>query len=778
MAEKKTEILVHEHNDFVLYVYADNLDTSRRKLRRTYESRGLVGPACKDMVVLVGAEAMLSEDGCIVLQPFFFENRQYWFEVDFTNQPNIESYAVNHKHALFDQSFSAHPKRKVLNASINFSNDVGLCRFDIQYSLDGVRHRVPVTFTVFATKMIQTQDLSVMNHAIDQVYPLWRYAITGKTTHQQGKSARQPEKFGLFWLAQFERLVSEFNQGVKRVLNAPHNRLQAYTDQQKLERINKRLGTKLEERAKELVASKRASRLAIKKQRLNIDTPENRFIKMVLLKIKANLSQILMAVIKDKDSKVSKSFISMLEAWRDQIGKYTKHKLWKEVGEFKGQNTESKVLQEAAGYSKVYQVWQQLKHYLNGHVGDSQISIKSVADIYEIWCFLEVKSAIESLGFTQLTKKLSHLKQIQFEKQFPDDEMAAAFVYFRESDGMTIEIAHKPSFTQSGTVNRTWLGRQSPDIVLRVTLANHESFFILFDAKYRIDTQQFKDKDGVPEDALNQMHRYRDAIIHQHRFEYESPLKSRPVMGAFALYPGFFDNQKDQVNPYEEAIKEIGIGAFALLPSKDSEVSHNHWLRDYLTQKLCDRKAEFTYPKIPSNDYYFVEDAARITPYGVNTVRHNGLTMIAPINEIERDDDYLEKARTGKLQGYHTQLVATNRQNVHRNIVREIRYVIVTVREKNTEHQVGKYLYRVADVKLLPRHDIDRSLTGKESTDNRHYWLFEFVGSPIALSAEIEKPYVESFQFKLTKAEYLSQFAHWDDVKDDLQLYAEFDLSW
>lgn len=775
MADKKTETLVFEHEDFVLYVYADNLDAPRSKLQKTYESRGLAGPDSKDMSVQVGSELMRSGEDTIPIQPYFFENRQYWFEVDFNDQSNIDAYAVHHKYSLLDQSFSAHPKRKILQASINFGNDVGQCCFEIEYYRDGIQCTVPVTFTVFATKMVQTQDLSLMNRAIDQVYPLWRYTIAGKTSHQQGKSARHSEKFELFWLAQFERLVSELNIGVKRVLNAPHNRLQSYTDHQKLERVSKKLNGKLEERAKELLASKRISRLAVNKQRLNIDTPENRFIKMVLLQAKANLSLILMTINSGNDSKASDYFIAKLVEWRDQMTKHAKHKLWQEVGDFKGQRTESKVLQEAAGYSKVYRVWQQLKFYLNDSTGDSQLSIKSVAEIYEIWCFLEVKSLIESLGFTQITKTLSQLRQVQFEKQFPTDSMAAAFVYWRESDQMTIELAHEPSFTPKGTDNRTWLANQRPDIVLRVTLSNGESFFILFDAKYRIDTTQFKGKDGVPEDAINQMHRYRDAIIHQHRFDYESPLKSRPVMGAFALYPGFFDNQKEQENPYEEAIQEIGIGAFALLPSHNRENLHNHWLHRYLTQKIGDKKsASFDYSK-RSSDYYFIEEAARISPYGVNTVRHTGLTMIAPINEIERDEVYLEKARTGRLEGYHTQLIATNRQNIHRNIVREIRYVIVTVRDSRTDqNQIGKYLYRVANVKLVPRYDIDIGVTGKHSKDSRYYWLFEFVGAPTLLKPEIQKAYVEHFQFKLTKAEYLQQIEHWDDITGDWQLYTDF----
>uniref|UniRef100_A6W3I8 DUF2357 domain-containing protein n=1 Tax=Marinomonas sp. (strain MWYL1) TaxID=400668 RepID=A6W3I8_MARMS len=784
MAKNTRETLYLKHDDFELYVSCESLRSPRSKLERTYLQRGVPLPDCESIAVLIDGNLAQDNSGAAdeltqLTQPFFFENRQYWFDIEFASHVLKNSPSVSHKYRLIEDSFSPSPRRNTLQAMLNFGNDVGKCVFHINYETNEGSKSVPVQFTIFATKMVVNEDLGLMNQKIDEIYPFWRYAISGKTTQSQGKSIKKPEKFELFWLAQFERLATELNQGLKRIINAPHNRLQSFDKDQKLDRINKKVTAKQQELAKELIAEKRSTRrMRIGYKRLHVDTPENRFIKMVLKRIKTNLAQLIQNIENEKETKVSESFLLALKQWRQQIGKVSQHQLWREVGTFEGLSSDSKVLQQGAGYSKVYKVWQQLKYYLNQDNGESQLSIKSVADIYEVWCFIEVMSIVKSLGFIEKERTLNHLKQVQFEKHFPDDEMAAAFVYFRASDGMTIELAHEPSFTPKGMVNRTWLAKQRPDIVLRVTLVNHESFFILFDAKYRIDTQQLKDKDGVPEDALNQMHRYRDAIIHQHRFEYESPLKSRPVMGAFALYPGFFNNQKDQENPYEDAIKEIGIGAFALLPSKDSEVSHNHWLRDYLTQKIGDRKAEFFYSPTTSNDYYFVEDAARITPYGVNTVRHNGLTMIAPINEIERDGDYLAKARTGKLQGYHTQLVATNRQNVHRNIVREIRYVIVTVREKNTEHQVGKYLYRVANVKLLPRHDIDRSLTGKESTDNRHYWLFEFVGSPSLLSREIEKPYVESFEFKLTKAEYLQQFKHWGDVKDDLQLYADFTTSW
>ncbi len=781
MTKNNRETIYYQHADFEFLVSSEGLSVLRDKLTRTYTQRGLAAPDADDIAVIVDGHLAVTYNDTNtdnqLSQPFFFENRQYWFEVEFKTHVESHSAKVSHKYRLIEESFALNPRRNSLHAMINFGNDVGRCVFQINYTVKGIAKSVVVEFTVLATKMVQSQDLGLMNQKIDTVYPLWRYAISSKTTQSQGRSLKSPEKFELFWLAQFERLKSEFDLGIHRVLQAPHNRLQSFTLQQKLDRINKKLSCKQQEHAKEIVASKRlSSRMRVNHQRLSVDTPENRFIKMVLKRTKASLSTLIHAM-EASDGKASASFCQNLRLWRDQATKYSKHRLWQEVGDFTGQSRESKVLQQGAGYAKVYKVWQQLKYYLNQTQGDAQISIKSVADIYEVWCFLEVKSIIEALGFSEQTRKLSSLKRLQCERQFRDDEMAAAFFYFRQSDGMTIELAHEPSFTPKGAVNRTWLANQSPDIVLRVTLSNAESFFIIFDAKYRIDTKPFKHGDAVPEDAINQMHRYRDAIIHQQALVNDRPLKSRPVMGAFALYPGFFD-QTTQVNPYDEAINEIGIGAFALLPSA-AENTHNHWLQGYLASKLGYGTNKFSYLKPPSNDYYFVEDSARISPYGGNSVRHNGLTMMAPINEIGRDSDYLNRAKNGCLTGYHTQLLATNRQNVHRNIVREIRYLLLTVRTNPTDpHQLGEFLYRVANVKLLRRRDIERQCTGKDSSDNHYYWVFDFVGEPEVLTRPIAKPYAEHFEFKLTKAEYLPQISQWSDVKDEYQLYADFDLSW
>ena len=87
----------------------------------------------------------------------------------------------------------------------------------------------------------------------------------------------------------------------------------------------------------------------------------------------------------------------------------------------------------------------------------------------------------------------------------------------------------------------------------------------IFDAKYRIaDNSNGTDSDKAPDEAINQMHRYRDALIYINQANDGELEKSRPILGAFVLYPGWFD-EADTSNPYQDAIEAVGIGGFPLL---------------------------------------------------------------------------------------------------------------------------------------------------------------------------------------------------------------------
>lgn len=184
--------------------------------------------------------------------------------------------------------------------------------------------------------------------------------------------------------------------------------------------------------------------------------------------------------------------------------------------------------------------------------------------------------------------------------------------------------------------------------------SEEKQFIWLFDAKYRIKTDKSRFDDGsediestdyVPDDAINQMHRYRDALIRlsePHLTESPSSQrvkKSRPVFGAFALYPGFFDQATKQ-NPYAAAIEEVGIGAFALLPSQNGpsqteySYSGHQWLLEFLQAQIgtapntqTGQGNEVTYPVASMAERLYVQEAARIPCDGMRQVLYPDLTI-------------------------------------------------------------------------------------------------------------------------------------------------------
>lgn len=110
---------------------------------------------------------------------------------------------------------------------------------------------------------------------------------------------------------------------------------------------------------------------------------------------------------------------------------------------------------------------------------------------------------------------------------------------------------------------------QKPDIVLQLTkndLHNKMKFTYLFDAKYRIEGKE-GNVDVPPDDTINQMHRYRDAIYYK-EYDY-APLK-KEVIGGYILFPGDGEPMDVQMSRFYKSIKEVNIGAFPLRP-KDKE---------------------------------------------------------------------------------------------------------------------------------------------------------------------------------------------------------------
>jgi hypothetical protein len=136
-------------------------------------------------------------------------------------------------------------------------------------------------------------------------------------------------------------------------------------------------------------------------------------------------------------------------------------------------------------------------------------------------------------------------------------------IRFRVSERRTISVTYNPRY-------RTSLIAQAPDIVVTIDDDEWPTATMVLDAKYRLDkTPEYiaaHGAPGPPSEALNVLHRYRDAILESAGTD-RHPSFKRSVIQAAALYP-YRERSEDDFAQSDlwKALQRIGIGAVPLLP--------------------------------------------------------------------------------------------------------------------------------------------------------------------------------------------------------------------
>lgn len=145
---------------------------------------------------------------------------------------------------------------------------------------------------------------------------------------------------------------------------------------------------------------------------------------------------------------------------------------------------------------------------------------------------------------------------------------------------------------------------QKPDIMLQLIKHQKEEGFkltYLFDAKYRIDKKDDNNVDTPPSDAIDQMHRYRDAIYYR---EHDDNSLKKEIVGGYILFPGNGRKTDVEISHFYESIKAVNIGAFPLRPKSDE---NRQLLEDFVGQ-LIDRDASSVLgDSIPQKGLYYTE---------------------------------------------------------------------------------------------------------------------------------------------------------------------------
>lgn len=770
------DVLRIETPHWVLSVWTKELAPPLERLKSTLEARGRTlpsvplrfSPALSVLAVRTSDDILHPDQPAtevILSTPVFFENRLYDFEFQFPPENGrISDVKIIHWLKAVEDGFRF--SRDCLRGSVNFGNDVGWFRLGVQFH-DGRRQvEQYISFEVLPVKMDMSADFDLIHREIDSTYPLWRFSFAQKTEHELAAARKPHERFPLLWLALFTSLRTELENAVKLICRSPHARLLPHERYLRPDRLKGRLSPRLEEQVTEQCRHGLLHRRhRIETRRLSVDTPENRFVKMVMKRCVRELSLFtrrarLNNLSPDRE-RLSRAFFDELESWQKPLEQRLAEPFFREVSEYNGMAQESLVLHHRAGYAKVYRIWQELKLYLDLFGRQAAISMKSVAELYEVWSLLEMRRMLLNLGFAEVELRKAALKTKGLEKDLVDG-MGTAF-RFRRRDGVKIRLAHEPPFSVTDNPDTkgiySWTTKQKPDILLEATFPDKSRIRWIFDVKYRIDSEDGKG-DLIPEDAINQMHRYRDALIHLKKADDGVTEKSRPIVGAFVLYPGWFD-EKCGINPYAKAIEAVGIGGFPLLPGRE-----NRWLQTFLQEKFGDLSREESKERALEPDEHLLHESVRIAPTGLALERYSDLTLVASLGNVsKRDQQYVERFMHGTAGWYHIPS-STVAKKISRTVMRELIGCAVAVHPVGETGRLIEYLYDVTSVKLVKRSELTVEQAGcLDLTNQNEYWLLK-LGASRRLATPFNAGGIRSFRYRLTSASDLLAAQCWGDLAE------------
>lgn len=591
------ELLIIRHQDFEMIVECTKFDDIWRKAKSNVGEEGLHSTySWSEGVTSVTLSNHIGERVAIEdnqqAPAVFFDNVDYpiWIEFkDYVKKAQFGSILQNE-----NEKFTF--RRQILAGFLNYGNEVGRSEIQFIYQVGTETRRFVFSFEVLSTKLNYHEHWKTIIEDIEQEYRMLSLDYMRRTFH-----GFSPDTSGntseIIWWSVFANEQQKFIKACKNIIDRPRHRLHgkdAYKRADKLTFIPSYIENELTEHRNDC-----AHLYRVKEHVWTNDTLENRFLKFALGQI-ADKYEVLkkrIEAVKNASDVMKDDMQVMLTALKH----LQRNPFFRTVGNYKGMNQESLVLQKATGYSQVYRTWSLLQRSYSLNDGIYRLQTKDIATLYEIWCFIEVSHIVkEKLHLSD--EDIDHRNRMEMNGLFTWDlgKGEHSRILFKKDNVELAELIYNPksSERENNSVGITDLVAptvpQKPDIVLQLTkndLQEGMKMTYLFDAKYRIDG---KDRNGVdvpPEDAINQMHRYRDAIYYK---DCQSDVLKKEVIGGYILFPGDGEPTDIAVSKFRKTIDEVNIGAFPLRP-KDI---HNRLLLEQFIEELIQNKSHETISKV------------------------------------------------------------------------------------------------------------------------------------------------------------------------------------
>ena len=597
------ELLTIEHKDFTMIVECTKFDGIWNKAKSNVGEDKLYSTySWSDGVVSVkrtlDADHEIDIEQGVPAPATFFDNTDYpiWIEFkDYVKDAQFGSILQNdNDHFSF--------RRHILAGFINYKNEIGRSEIQIIYKVDKETRAFRFGFEVLSTKLDYHEHWRTIVEDIEREYRMLSLDYMRRTFHgfSPDQNGEHPD---IVWWSVFEGEQQKFIKACKSIIDRPRHRLhgeEVYLRADKLKQTPHNIENRLAEHRKEPAYLYR-----VEQHILSNDTQENRFLKFALHQISKRYEDLRQRIESVKTA--SGTMKSAMLATSETLKRLQHHPFFRTIGRFKGISQESMVLQKATGYSQVYRTWNLLRRAYSLNDGLYRLQTKDIATLYEIWCFIVVSHIVKAQLHLD-DEDVEHRNRMEMNGIFSWElgKGEHSRILFRKDGVELAELVYNPKNADKENDNVGMKDLvvptvpQKPDIVLQLTkndLQQGMKMTYLFDAKYRIEGKD-KGVDVPPDGAINQMHRYRDAIYYK---DYDANALKKEVIGGYILFPGDGEPNDVAVSKFYKTIKEVNIGAFPLRPK---DVENRKLLENFIDELIHTKSYETIAHVIPQKGAY------------------------------------------------------------------------------------------------------------------------------------------------------------------------------
>lgn len=539
-------------------------------------------------------------------RPAFYETT-YQVRCKFAPEAGVSEAYVLHEMKSVADEFDYDDN--ILAGRFDFVNTPGQFTFEVNYVSHGKLQKLVLKWWVVSEKIDVVGDVREIKETIEKENQGFVYYFLSQTKNKAGLSGLRNSGAGE-WLDIFRNFVDPYRKAVNLIVHSPHLR---YHPEEKFVRADKvrRWSPQLVNRLTSMDRDRQERALfRVEQIRPKIDTPENRFVLFTLKKISARL-KLLENMCRNADG-VADEYADKVGAWAKELDRLILHPFFKAIGPFSGLKQESLVLQRQRGYSKIFETWVALQHALDLTSDGLDAGNRPIWKLYEFWCYLVIRNYLrdvakfsideEKSGLGSLLKVRDVFSEVDPESEAADEERTdkglnkCQYVFNDAGGNRTVKLTYQQSYSNARSADGddaclAHIVEQIPDIVMEITENDGERnvFTYLFDAKYQImswPSVKNAEKDAAPYKTINEMHRYRDAILYRRQKEAGATRGklNHEVIGAYVLYPG----RPEKAFEYGDFINEENIGAIPLLPGEDGVKVLHSYLEKFLAHTAKD----------------------------------------------------------------------------------------------------------------------------------------------------------------------------------------------